>query len=65
MKDEAQLKDKTEGPVTGVGTRLEHKGYSGDFEYDGWAEEFFGAKSSDNAAPVHPSRLRRIPTQCH
>jgi hypothetical protein len=35
MKEEAKFKDKTKGRVIGVETRLEHKGYSGDFEYDG------------------------------
>ena len=64
MNDDAKLKDKTEGRVIGVETRLEHNGYSGDFEYDSWAEEFCGAIESGNTRIKYHGRNRGELRQC-
>jgi len=64
MNDDAKLKDKTEGRVIGVETRLEHKGYRGDFEYDGWAEEFCGAFESGNIRITYHGRNREELRRC-
>ena len=58
MKGKLRIKDKAAGSVIGGGTRLEHKGYSGDFEYDGWAEEFCGAIESGNIRITYHDRNR-------